>query len=175
MSGCGNINHPLRDEAELKTKKVNDHSRSSVNTREVSEGSMGVTDTLGLALVVLMARCKTRKTFVSTRGRTGGYSSPATQEKKRPRKCPNTRTAGDIVSTAVGIIQYWEGTPHRVLLSSRTAVSVYGQMYNSALLHPYSSSSLCLAQGLCVTRVLFGTMYRAPVPSIISNFKRGQG
>ena len=27
------------------------------------------------------------------------------------------RTAGDIVSTAVGIIQYWEGTPHRVLIS----------------------------------------------------------
>ena len=48
-------------------------------------------------------------------------------------------------------------------------------MYNSALLHPHSSSSLCLAQGRCVTRVLLGTMYRVLVPSIISNFKRGQG
>ena len=78
MSGSGIINHPLRDEPGLKTKKVNDHSRSSVNTREVSEGSMGVTDTLGPALLVLMARCKTRKTFTSTRGRTGEYSSSAT-------------------------------------------------------------------------------------------------
>ena len=35
---------------------INDYSRSSVNTREVSEGSMGVNDTLGLALLVLTAR-----------------------------------------------------------------------------------------------------------------------
>ena len=59
--------------ARTENKKVNDHSRSSVNTREVSEGSMGagsVTDTLGPALLVLlMARCKTRKTFTSTRQR----------------------------------------------------------------------------------------------------------
>ena len=27
------------------------------------------------------------------------------------------RTTGDIISTAVGIIQYWEGTPHLVLIS----------------------------------------------------------
>ena len=67
--------------ARTENKKVNDHSRSSVNTREVSEGSMGagsVTDTLGPALLVLMARCKTRKTFTSTRGHTGEYSSSAT-------------------------------------------------------------------------------------------------
>ena len=50
MSGSGIINLPLRDEPGLKTKKNNDHSRSSVNTREVSEGSMGVNDTLGPAL-----------------------------------------------------------------------------------------------------------------------------
>ena len=78
MSGSGIIKHPLRDEPGLKTKKNNDHSRSSVNTGEVSEGSMGVNDTLGPALLVLMARYKTRKTFTSTRGRTGEYSSPAT-------------------------------------------------------------------------------------------------
>ena len=39
---------------------------------------MGVNDTLGPALLVLMTRCKTRKIFTSTRGRTGEYSSPAT-------------------------------------------------------------------------------------------------
>ena len=39
---------------------------------------MGVTDALMPALLVLMARCKSRKTFTSTRGRTGEYSSPAT-------------------------------------------------------------------------------------------------
>ena len=39
---------------------------------------MGVNDTLGPVLLVLMARCKPRKTFTSTRGRTGEYSSPAT-------------------------------------------------------------------------------------------------
>ena len=90
MSGSGIINHLLRDEPGLKTKKVNDKSRSSVNTREVSERSMGVTDTLGPALLVLMARCKTRKTFTSTRGRTSEYSSPATREKyyKDPEKVP---------------------------------------------------------------------------------------
>ena len=80
MSGSGIINHPLRYEPGLKIKKVNDHFRSSVNTDEVSEGSMGVTDdALGPTLLVLVARCKTRKTFTSTRrGRTGEYSSPAT-------------------------------------------------------------------------------------------------
>ena len=78
MSSSGIINHPLRDEPGLKTKKNDDPSRSSVNTPKVSEGSMGVNDTLGPALLVLMARCKTRKTFTSTRGRTGEYSSPAT-------------------------------------------------------------------------------------------------
>ena len=82
MSDSGIINHPLRDEPGLKTKIVNDHSRSSVNTREISEGSMGVTDTMGPTLLVLMARCKTRKTFTSTRGHTGEYSSPATQKIK---------------------------------------------------------------------------------------------
>ena len=71
------MNHPLRDEPGLKTKQINDHSRSSVNTREVSEESIGVRGTLGPALLVLMARCKTRKIFSSTRGRTGEYSSPA--------------------------------------------------------------------------------------------------
>ena len=76
MSGSGIINHPLRNETGL--KKNNDHARSSVNTREVSEGSVGVNDTLGPALLVLMARCKTPKTSTSTRGRTGEYSSPAT-------------------------------------------------------------------------------------------------
>ena len=65
--------------ARTENKKINDHSRSSVNTREVSEGSLGVNGTSGPALLVLMARCKTRKTFTSTRGRTGKYSSPATQ------------------------------------------------------------------------------------------------
>ena len=64
--------------ARTENKKNNDHSRSSVNTREVSEGSMGVDGTLGPALLVSMARCKTRKAFTSTRGRTGEYSSPAT-------------------------------------------------------------------------------------------------
>ena len=59
-------------------KNPDNHSRSSVNTRGVSEGSIGLNDTLGPALLVLMARCKTRKTFTSTRGRTGEYSSPAT-------------------------------------------------------------------------------------------------
>ena len=39
---------------------------------------MGVPDILGTALLVLMVRCKTRKTFTSTRGRAGEYSSPAT-------------------------------------------------------------------------------------------------
>ena len=58
--------------------KFNDHSRSSVNTREVPAGSMEVNDTLGPALLVLMARWKTRKTFTSTRDRTGEYSSPVT-------------------------------------------------------------------------------------------------
>ena len=82
MPGSRIINHPLRDEPGLKTKKVGDHSRSSVNTREVSEGSMGVVDMLGPASLVLMARCKTRKTFTTTRGRTGVYSSPATQKNK---------------------------------------------------------------------------------------------
>ena len=78
MSGSGIINQPSRDEPGLKTKRINDLSRSSVNTREVSEGSVGVNDTLGPALLVLMVRCKTRKTFTSTIGRTGEYSSPAT-------------------------------------------------------------------------------------------------
>ena len=78
MSGSGIINRPLRDEPRLKTKKISDHPRSSVNTREVSEGSMGVNDTLGPALLVLMACCKIRKAFTSTRGRTGEYSSSAT-------------------------------------------------------------------------------------------------
>ena len=64
--------------ARTENKKINDHSRSSVNTREFLEGSMAVNDTLGPALLVLMARCKTRKTFTSTRGRTDEYSSPAT-------------------------------------------------------------------------------------------------
>ena len=40
MSGSEIVNHPLRDEPGLKTKQINDHPRSSVNTREVSEGSM---------------------------------------------------------------------------------------------------------------------------------------
>ena len=73
--------------ARTENKKVNDHSRSSVNTREVSEGSMGagsVTDTLGPALLVLMARCKTRKTFTSTRDHTGEYSSSATHVRVKP-------------------------------------------------------------------------------------------
>ena len=61
------------------TEKRPDHSRSSVNTRKVSGGSMGVNDKLGPALLVLMVRCKTRKTFTSTRGRTGEYRSPATR------------------------------------------------------------------------------------------------
>ena len=106
--------------ARTENKKVNDNSRSSVNTRDVSEGSMGVTDTLGpVLLVVLMTRCKTRKTFTSTRGLTGEYSSPATHVRvKAPGAtfdgfdaCVRTaqqrtqqscvRTAGDIVSTAV--------------------------------------------------------------------------
>ena len=78
MSGSEIINHPLRDEPELKTKKVNDRSRLSVNRRKVSEGSMGVTDTLGPALVLFMAHCENRKIFTSTRARTGEYSSPAT-------------------------------------------------------------------------------------------------
>ena len=78
MSGSEAINHPLRNEPGLKTKKINDHSRSSVNKHEVSEGSVGVNETLEPALLVLMARCKPRKTFRSTRGRTGEYSSPAT-------------------------------------------------------------------------------------------------
>ena len=78
MSGVGIINHPLRGETGLKTKTNNDHSRSSVNTHKVSEGSIGVNDTSGPVLLVLMARCKTRKTFTSTRGRPGEYSSPAT-------------------------------------------------------------------------------------------------
>ena len=64
--------------ARTENKKIDDPSRLSVNTPKVSEGSMGVNDTLGPALLVLMARCKTRKTFTSTRGRTGEYSSPAT-------------------------------------------------------------------------------------------------
>ena len=63
--GSGIINHPLRDEPGLKAKKIfqiiNEHT-------QVSEGSMGVNDTLGSALLVLMARCKTRKTFTSTTG-----------------------------------------------------------------------------------------------------------
>ena len=65
-----------RDRTE--NKKYNDLSRSSVNTRKVSEGSIEVNDTMGPALLVIMARCKTRKTLTSTRGRTGEYSSPAT-------------------------------------------------------------------------------------------------
>ena len=64
--------------ARTENKKINDHSRSSVNTREFLEGSMGVNDTLGPALLVLMACCKTRKTFTSTRSRTDEYGSPAT-------------------------------------------------------------------------------------------------
>ena len=101
------------------------------NEREVSEGSMLVTDTLGSPLLVLMPSCKTRKTFTSTRGRTGEYSSPAPHVRVEAlgatfvwldawvlqRTQPCGRTAGDIVSTAVGIIQYWKGTPHHVLIS----------------------------------------------------------
>ena len=68
----------LQNRTLLGTRASDDHSRSSVNKREVSEGSMGVNDTLGLALLVLMVRCKTRKTFTSTIGRIGEYSSPAT-------------------------------------------------------------------------------------------------
>ena len=49
--------------ARTENKKVNDYYRSPVNTREVSEGSMGVTGTLGPALLMLMARCKTCKTL----------------------------------------------------------------------------------------------------------------
>ena len=82
MSGSVNINYPLRDEPGLKEKNNSDHSRSSVNTREVSEESMGANYTLGPALLVLMARFKTRKTFTSTRGRTGEYSSPATHSRQ---------------------------------------------------------------------------------------------
>ena len=78
MSGSRIINHPLRAEPGLKTKKVNEHSKLSVNTREVSEGSMGVTDTVRPAFLVLMMRCKTRKIFTSTRGRTDECSRPAT-------------------------------------------------------------------------------------------------
>ena len=78
MSDSGIINHRLRDEPGLKTNKKKNHPRSSVNTGEVSEGSMGVSDILGPALLVLVARCKTRKTFTSTRDRTGEYSSPDT-------------------------------------------------------------------------------------------------
>ena len=67
------------------------------------------------------------------------------------RKQSCVRTAGDIVSTAaaVGIIQYREGTPHRVLLSLRTTAHFCTR--NVAV--------VCLTQGLCVTRVLPGTMY----------------
>ena len=79
-----------------------------------------------------MVRCKTRKTFTSTRGRTGEYSSPGAHVRQgswgnvcvtrcmseygREHSCVRC-TAGNIVSTAVGIIHYWEGTPHRVLIS----------------------------------------------------------
>ena len=44
-----NYQPSLTRRARAETKKVNDHSRLSVNTRDVSEGSMGVTDTLGPA------------------------------------------------------------------------------------------------------------------------------
>ena len=76
MSGSGIINHPLRDEPGLKQKKTVIIPDPQVNTREVSEGSMGVSDTLGPALLVFMTRFKTRKTFTSTRSRTGEYNSP---------------------------------------------------------------------------------------------------
>ena len=73
-----NYQSPPTRRARTENKKINDHSRSSVITRESLEGLMGVNDTLGPALLVLMARCKTRKTFTSTRSRTDEYSSPAT-------------------------------------------------------------------------------------------------
>ena len=76
--GFGNYQSSTTRRARTENKKNSDHSRSSVNTREVSEGSIGVSDTLGPTLLVLMARCKARKTFTSTRGRTGECSSPAT-------------------------------------------------------------------------------------------------
>ena len=158
--------------AQSENKKVNDHCRSSVNTLEVSEESMGVTDTLGPALLILMASCKTRNTFTSIRGRTGEYNSPVAHKNitKNQKKSQHSYSRRHRI---------YSSSRHYPVLgryaSSRTAVSVYGQMYISALLHPYSSSSLCLAQGWCVTHVLYGTVYRVPVPSIISNFKRGQG
>ena len=132
MSSSGIINHPLRDEPGLKTKQINDHPRSSVNTREVSEGSRRVSDTLRPALLVLMARCKTRKAFTSTRCRTGEYSSPAKHVREQGASgnvcvtgclCEYSREHSRVYvqqetsSTAVGIIQYREGTPHRVVIS----------------------------------------------------------
>ena len=114
MSGSEIINHPLRDEPGLKTKKsmiIPDHQGAHAKSQKGQWGS--VTDTLGPALLVLMARCKTRRTFTSTRGHTGEYSSPAGHVRV---KALGPGTAEDIVSAAVGIIQYWEGTPHRVLI-----------------------------------------------------------
>ena len=103
--------------------------------------AMGVTDTFGPELLVEMARAKLKRPLHRQEEAVLASTAVLPHRKnkiKTPKNSRNTRTAGDIVS--VGIILYWEGTSHRVLLSSRTtAVSVYGQMYNIALLHPYSS------------------------------------
>ena len=129
--------------ARIVNKKSQDHSRSPLNTREVSEGVTD--DTLGPALpVLLMARCKTRKTFTSTRGRTGEYSSPATHvrqgswgnvcvtrcmcEYSREHSRVHVQQETSYLPQAAGIIQYREGTPHRVLIS----VLIYSNPKNSS-------------------------------------------
>ena len=100
MSGSGIINHPLRDEPALKTKKVNHHS-SEYNspTTHVRQGSW--------ATFVTRCMCE--------------------HSRKHSRVNVQQETSY-LHQPAVGIIQYWKGMPHLVLIS----ILLYGDTKNSS-------------------------------------------
>ena len=87
MSGSGNINHPLREEPGLKTKRVNHHSSEySSPATHVLQGCWGN---------VCVTRCMC--------------------EYSREHSRVYVQQGTSYLQQAVGIIQYWEGTPHLVL------------------------------------------------------------
>ena len=89
VSGSGIINYPLRDEPGLKTKKVNYHSSEySSSTTHVRRGSWGN---------VCVTRCKC--------------------EHSREHSRVYVQQETSYLQQAVRVIQYWEGTPHLVLIS----------------------------------------------------------
>ena len=95
---------------------------------------MGVSDTLGAGFTGIDGELQNSEDLYidkrpyrrvqqscHTRSRQGSWGNVCVTrcvcEYNREHRQSCVRTAGDIVSTAVGIIQYWEGTPHRVLIS----------------------------------------------------------